>query len=90
MVTISSPRRRVQEARRLLLLEEALPPEPSTAYDLAYKYAEMGDLDECFRCLELAYLRRALPIQAFRLDPRLEHVRRDPRFQDVLRKFNLA
>ncbi|MCI4372178.1 MAG: adenylate/guanylate cyclase domain-containing protein [Thermoplasmata archaeon] len=79
-----------EEARRLLRIEEALPPEPQTAYELAYQYAELGDLDESFRCMELAYQRRVLPMMAFRLDPRLEHVRKDPRFREVLKKVKLG
>jgi adenylate cyclase len=57
---------------------------------MAFVYAELGELDECFRLLNLGIERHNLPLQQWRLDPRLARVRADPRFQTILKKVNLA
>jgi len=77
-------------SRALLRNEETLPEFPAAAWGIAYVYAELGDLDECFRWLDKAFQSHILPLQAFRLDPRLEHVRSDSRFQTLLKRMNLA
>jgi adenylate cyclase len=79
-----------EEARSLLRNDPTLSEYGQNAFFMAWAYAELGDLDECFRMLDLALLRHNLPFQVFRLDPRLEHVRRDPRFQVILKRLNLA
>ena len=57
---------------------------------VARLYAEIGDLDECFRLLERRVKDRLIYFQPWRLDPRREHVRRDPRFHGLLKEMNLA
>jgi adenylate cyclase len=79
-----------QEARELLRDPSVMPEYGQNAYLLSRAYAELGDLDECFRWMEYARERRNLPIQAFRLDPLLEPVRQDPRFREILGLMNLA
>jgi adenylate cyclase len=78
------------QARSILKNNESLPARPTRAADVARIYAELGDLDECFRWLDTAYSTVTLPLQPWRLNPRLERVRRDPRFQELLKKRNLA
>ncbi len=56
---------------------------------IAAVYAEIGDLDACFRWLEKGLRRHALEIRVWRLDPWYETVRRDPRFATLLRGMNL-
>jgi adenylate cyclase len=77
-------------ARALLREEEARAEAGLTAFDLANVCALLGDLDGCFRWLDRAVENHALPLQPFRLDPRLEQVRTDPRFQTLLKRMNLA
>jgi adenylate cyclase len=77
-----------EQARALLQQEEALPEFGQIPEFVAEVYAELGDLDACFRWLERQG--PALPLQSWRLSPRLEKVRRDPRFQTLLRKMKLA
>jgi adenylate cyclase len=79
-----------QAARVLLQSEEALPEFPGVAWIVAWAYATLGDLDSCFRCLEVAVDTHNIALQPFRCRPDLESVRRDPRFQLVLKKMNLA
>ena len=85
--TVSGER---EKAIEILRAEDRLPVFAPTAWILGWIYAELGDLANCFRWLEKARESRNLPMQQFRLDPRLEHVRRDPRFHELLSKLNLA
>jgi len=87
------------KARELLGEELRKPPLPLTAWVVPLAYAELGDLDACFRWLERAVLEERLGmshnytfvgIGRWRFDPRLEHVRSDPRFPALLKKMNLA
>jgi adenylate cyclase len=79
-----------EKARTFLRHEETLPEFPNQANSVAWRYALLGDLDDCFRCLDVAVKTRNIALQGFRLDPMVEHVRRDPRFQTVLKEMNLA
>ena len=79
-----------EKARALLRHDETLPDRPHRAQNIARIYAELGDLDECFRWLEKAIGTHNIAFQGWRLDRRLEHVRSDPRFQLLLKRMNLA
>ena len=68
---------------------EALPRTRGIDHFLAVLHALLGDLDECFQLLEKLVEDRLIDFQAWRLDPRLEPVRRDPRFQSLLKKMKL-
>lgn len=60
------------------------------AFDLCLVSAELGELDDCFRYMEKARENHALPFQLLRLDPRLDLVRKDPRFEGIMRRMHLA
>jgi adenylate cyclase len=77
-------------ARALLRSEEALPDFPGLSWLVSWAYALIGDLDSCFRCLEVAVETHNIALQPFRTRAELEIVRSDPRFQLVLKKMNLA
>jgi len=74
-----------EKARSLLRDEESLPKSPFAISDIVWAYCEIGDLDECFR-----WIAKGVPFEQIRLDPRLEPIRKDPRFPGVLKKLNLA
>jgi adenylate cyclase len=78
------------EARALLRQEETLPTFAQGPWLIAQTYADLGDLDDCFRWLQRAADLHELPLQGFRLDPCYRHVRNDPRFPALLRTMNLA
>jgi adenylate cyclase len=78
-----------ERARPILEKLESAPGGPLTLFYLGNWYAEMGDLDGCFRCWHRAALNHAMPGQEIFLDPRLETVRKDPRFHDLLRDLKL-
>jgi adenylate cyclase len=79
-----------EKARTMLREEEALPEATSSAMNFAFLYAALGDVNDCFRWLEQAYAARSIGFHLLRLDPLFETVRRDPRFQELLQKANLA
>jgi adenylate cyclase len=78
------------KARDLLRQIETLPAIGQTQAFVALVYADLGDLDECFRWIDKAFSNHNLPMFWFRMDPRREDVRRDARFQDLLKRTNLA
>ena len=79
-----------EEARTILRGRETTPETVFTANNLANRYAELGDLDDCFRLCERAIELHAFQASYLLLEPRLEHVRKDPRFLALLKRINLA
>jgi len=57
-------------------------------YNVAAAYAALGEKDETFRWLEKAYEDRTDWIVNLRQDFRLDPLRSDPRYQDLLRRMN--
>jgi TolB-like protein/tetratricopeptide (TPR) repeat protein len=51
-------------------------------------YAALGKKDEAFHWLETAYQERDAWMVFLKTDPRLDNLRPDPRFQDLLRRMN--
>src|SRR2546428_637031 len=76
-----------------LLLVEKLKAIPESARIkgnfLAFVYAGLGDLDECFRWLDYAVGKREIFIGWFRRYPLLENVRSDKRFAEFLKRAHL-
>jgi adenylate cyclase len=81
-----------EKSLALLRQEETSPEFPDAGtWIMIWAYAELHDLDGCFRSLERAFQTHSgMGLLRLRLDPRLEHVRSDPRFQALLKKMNLA
>ena len=59
-------------------------PEPFSPYDMATICAVWRDTDGAFRWLEKAIEQRSVDVIWIRVDPRLDPVRSDPRFAEVL------
>jgi TolB-like protein/DNA-binding winged helix-turn-helix (wHTH) protein len=57
-------------------------------YQIAHIYTALGDFDQAFAWLEKAYAARSMALIELKVDPRLDPLRSDPRFQDVLRRMN--
>jgi TolB-like protein/Tfp pilus assembly protein PilF len=80
---------RVVEAREILRQLEAAP--SPTAYDIALVYVGLGERDQAFRWLEKAVEQHSnFDQMTLNVDPRLDSVRSDPRFQSVLRRVGLS
>jgi adenylate cyclase len=79
-----------EKSRAILLREETLPLFGQLPTNIAQIYAELGDLDACFRWLDKSLLAHDLPLMVIRYDPRYENIRRDPRYRTLLTKMNLT
>jgi len=59
-------------------------------YVLAQINARLGNRDQAFRCLDQAFEQRSGYLALLKVDPELDHLRSDPRFQAHLRRMNLV
>jgi hypothetical protein len=57
-------------------------------YEVALIHAGLGEKDQAFEWLERAYEERDKGLLFLRIDPPLDPLRSDPRFQDLLRRMN--
>jgi tetratricopeptide (TPR) repeat protein len=55
-------------------------------YGLAGYYAALGEKDEAFAALNQAYENRETLIASLKVDPRLDPLRSDPRFQQLVQR----
>jgi hypothetical protein len=76
-----------KELQELLRLEAQ---GKSLAYSIAAVYAALGDHDQAFRWLEVAYKLRIGSLILLKTDPAMDPLRNDPRFDELLRKMNLS
>jgi uncharacterized protein HemY len=60
--------------------------EPSTPFDMAEIYAQLGKKDQAFAWLERAYEKRNVMMMYLKAAPNLDPLRSDPRFADLLRR----
>ena len=80
---------RVREARECIReLKERLPEEPVGVYEIALVYAGLSEKGLAFEWLERAYAERDKGMVWLKVDPPLDPLRSDPRFQDLLRRMN--
>jgi len=59
-----------------------------TPYMFGRIYAALGQKDEAFRWLDIAYEQRAPWMVLLKRDPRLDSLRSDPRYEALLRRMN--
>ncbi|HJQ24180.1 MAG TPA: winged helix-turn-helix domain-containing protein [Blastocatellia bacterium] len=59
-------------------------------YFVATVYAALGDQEQAFAWLEKAYNERSIYLAWLKTDPRLDSLRADPRFADLLRRVGFA
>jgi hypothetical protein len=59
------------------------------AYDIAMVYLGIGDRDEVFQRLEQSYDERSAWMAYLNIDPRLDGLRSDPRFQEFVQRVGL-
>ena len=75
---------------RLKEIKELSRSERGFAYDVAVIYAGLGEKELVLSWLERAYDERSVLFLKLKADPRLDLVRADPRFADLLRRVGLA
>ena len=78
-----------EQARALLRHEESLPEFPYVGWLFVWAYTVLGDFDDCFRWLDKLASPRFVYSRGFRLDPRLDPIRKDPRFPASIKKLGL-
>jgi len=59
-------------------------------YVLAQINARLGNRDQAFRCLDQAFEQRSGYLALLKVDPELDNLHSDPRFQTILRRLNLV
>jgi serine/threonine protein kinase/Tfp pilus assembly protein PilF len=60
-----------------------------SAYDIARLCFSTGEVDQGFNWLYRAYAERGPSVSLMKVDPFLDNIRLDPRYNDLLRKMNL-
>jgi TolB-like protein len=79
-----------QEARRILAeLTAARGTRVVSAWGIAVLHASLGDIDEAFHWLEAAVEERAAGLILLRVHPRLDPIRKDPRYLPLVRQLGL-
>jgi serine/threonine protein kinase/tetratricopeptide (TPR) repeat protein len=79
-----------KEARRILAeLTEARSTRVVSAWGIAVLHASLGDVDEAFRWLDIAVEERAPGLILLRVHPRLDPIRKDPRYRLLVRRVGL-
>jgi TolB-like protein/Flp pilus assembly protein TadD/predicted Ser/Thr protein kinase len=80
--------RRAEALRIIDWLKERARTGDTGAYELGFIYAELGEKDLAFKWLNKAYEFRDIGMTYLKVDPTLDKIRSDPRFQDLLRRMN--
>lgn len=79
------------EARSILSqLTELSKQQYVSPYDLAMIHVSLGESDEAFRWLELAYEQRSLWLGYLKVEPHLDTLRSDSRFRKLLSRLRLV
>ncbi len=76
--------RKIAEQLKLTARQHYVP-----AWDMAVLFAGMGDADTAFRWLEESYVKRESQMPFLNVDYRMDPLRADPRFQNMLRRVRL-
>ena len=77
-------------AREILQeLTEARSRRVVSAWGIAALHASLGDVDEAYRWLDTAVEERATGLMFLRVHPRLDPIRKDPRYHALLRTVGL-
>ncbi len=81
----------IPKARALLRELKAHPQARATLSPyIARIHGQLGDMDEAFQWLDIAIEERAARVIFLKVDPAWDSLRPDPRFQQALRRMNLA
>jgi serine/threonine-protein kinase len=76
------------EAQRVLK-EMLSSPEPVSPFFIALVYTALGDKDNAFRWLDSAVVERSGSVRYLKIEPRLDPLRSDPRFDSLLLRVGL-
>jgi tetratricopeptide (TPR) repeat protein len=80
-----------QEARRILAeLTAARETRVVSAWGIGAVHASLGDIDEAFRWLDIAVEEKASGLLLLRVHPRLDPIRKDPRYWPLVERVGLG
>ena len=82
--------KRAEAQKVLVKLKELSKARYVAPYDLALVYVGLGDKAQALDWLEKAYEDHSHRLIFIKVEPRLDSLRREPRFQELLRRMNLA
>jgi hypothetical protein len=79
------------EARRILaeLIEAREKGVVVSAWGIAVLHASLGDVDETYQWLEVAFEERSPGLILLRVHPRLDAIRKDPRYGPLVKRVGL-
>jgi serine/threonine-protein kinase len=77
------------KAKAMTGLEKVLDKDPNIHYNLAEVYVALGNFDKAMNQLELGYATRNIQMFWIKVDPGLDPIRNEPRFNALLKKMNL-
>jgi len=80
--------KRAEAQQMILKLKEGIQRGKKGTYEIALIYAGLGEKDQAFEWLEEAYEAHDTGMCFLKVDPPLDPLRSDPRFQDLLRRMN--
>ena len=58
--------------------------------DAAQAWAQLGETNKAFALMEQAYAKRGYGVRYLKVDPNLDPLRSDPRFEQLLQRVGLA
>jgi tetratricopeptide (TPR) repeat protein len=80
--------RRAEALRELALLKRSQAA-PDREFHIGLVYSALGDKDQAFQWLDHAFQERAYMLSFIKTDPRIDPLRSDPRYPDLLRRIGL-
>jgi serine/threonine protein kinase/TolB-like protein/Tfp pilus assembly protein PilF len=86
----ASSKQRAQAQKLLEQLKDLTTRRYVAPSDFALIYLGLGEKDETFKWLQKAYRERCWYMVMLNVDPRLDELRADPRFQDLVHRVGLA
>jgi TolB-like protein/Flp pilus assembly protein TadD len=82
---------RLADGRRILgQLQVRVRKDGVGAYEIAFIHAALGNIDEAFQWLDVAYRNRDAGLKFLKVDPAVDVLRSDPRLQELERRVGLA
>jgi serine/threonine-protein kinase len=78
------------QARAVLRELTSQPAQPASSYHIARIYAGLGEKDKALAWLERAYEDRDERMVMLKVDPKLDRLRSDRRFTDLLQRIRLV
>jgi len=81
-----------KQARNILkqLLEVTSPLSPISPFDIAWVYLGLGEKDAALTWMDKAFAERCTPLVYQDIEPALDPLRSDPRFQNLLQRMKLS